>query len=156
MSFVNISLHMTPGPWWSCTRAWRLPTTSRCASASSSLMNRWRSQIFLVNKSAAIFKLRYGGQGVYDTFKFFFLLIHSCKPLLFSEKLSKGSSGDALMAYQIAFDMYESATQQFLSRVLAAIKKTAPVPQGQKTWRNLSSQNVKPDLLKKQVRLHEL
>ena len=33
------------------------------------------------------------------------------------------------MAYQIAFDMYESATQQFLSRVLAAIKKTAPVPQ---------------------------
>ena len=30
------------------------------------------------------------------------------------------------MAYQIAFDMYESATQQFLSRVLAAIKKTAP------------------------------
>ena len=34
------------------------------------------------------------------------------------------------MAYQIAFDMYESATQQFLSRVLAAIKKTAPVPLG--------------------------
>lgn len=45
------------------------------------------------------------------------------------EKLSKGSSAEALMAYQIAFDMYESATQQFLSRVLAAIKKTAPVPQ---------------------------
>ena len=44
----------------------------------------------------------------------------------FSEKLSKGSSREALMAYQIAFDMYESATQQFLSRVLAAIKKTAP------------------------------
>merc|ERR1719420_2467051 len=42
------------------------------------------------------------------------------------EKLSAGSSADALMAYQIAFDMYESATQQFLSRVLAAIKKTAP------------------------------
>ena len=30
------------------------------------------------------------------------------------------------MAYQIAFDMYESATQQFLTRVLAAIRKTAP------------------------------
>ena len=30
------------------------------------------------------------------------------------------------MAYQIAFDLYESATQQFLSRVLATIKKTAP------------------------------
>ena len=42
------------------------------------------------------------------------------------EKLSAGSPADALMAYQIAFDMYESATQQFLSRVLAAIRKTAP------------------------------
>jgi len=42
------------------------------------------------------------------------------------KKLSAGSSADALMAYQIAFDMYESATQQFLSRVLAAIRKTAP------------------------------
>ena len=44
------------------------------------------------------------------------------------EKLSSGSSKDALMAYQIAFDMYESATQQFLTRVLNAIRKTAPVP----------------------------
>jgi 26S proteasome regulatory subunit N2 len=42
------------------------------------------------------------------------------------EKLSAGSPSDALMAYQIAFDLYESATQQFLSRVLAAIRKTAP------------------------------
>ena len=43
------------------------------------------------------------------------------------EKLSAGSSADSLMAYQIAFDMYESATQQFLSSsVLAAIRKTAP------------------------------
>jgi len=42
------------------------------------------------------------------------------------EKLSKGSSADALMAYQIAFDLYESATQQFLSIVLSIIKKTAP------------------------------
>ena len=42
------------------------------------------------------------------------------------EKLSAGSPADALMAYQIASDMYESATQQFLSRVLAAIRKTAP------------------------------
>lgn len=49
---------------------------------------------------------------------------------MITEKLSKGSSGDALMAFQIAFDMYESATQQFLSRVLAAIKKTAPVAAG--------------------------
>jgi hypothetical protein len=42
------------------------------------------------------------------------------------EKLSAGSSTDALMAYQIAFDRSVSATQQFLSRVLAAIRKTAP------------------------------
>merc|ERR1719186_2070890 len=42
------------------------------------------------------------------------------------EKLSAGTSADGLMAYQIAFDMYESATQQFLTRVLAAIRKTAP------------------------------
>jgi 26S proteasome regulatory subunit N2 len=42
------------------------------------------------------------------------------------EKLCAGPSSDALMAYQIAFDLYESATQQFLSRVLAAIRKTAP------------------------------
>jgi len=43
------------------------------------------------------------------------------------EKLSTGSHADALMAYQIAFDMYESATQQFLTNVLAAVRKTAPV-----------------------------
>ena len=43
------------------------------------------------------------------------------------ERLSNGSAEDALMAYQLAFDMYESATQQFLTRVLAAIRKTAPV-----------------------------
>jgi len=42
------------------------------------------------------------------------------------EKLSGGTEADALMAYQIAFDLYESATQQFLSRVLSAIRKTAP------------------------------
>ncbi len=34
------------------------------------------------------------------------------------EKLVKSSSEDSiLMGYQIAFDMYESATQQFLQRV---------------------------------------
>lgn len=32
------------------------------------------------------------------------------------------------MAYQIAFDMYESATQQFLGRVLQALHATAPLP----------------------------
>lgn len=32
------------------------------------------------------------------------------------------------MAYQIAFDMYESAPQQFLWRVIEALRVTAPVP----------------------------
>lgn len=32
------------------------------------------------------------------------------------------------MAYQIAFDLYESATQQFLGRVLQALRATAPLP----------------------------
>lgn len=33
------------------------------------------------------------------------------------------------MAYQIAFDMYESATQQFLGRVLLELRGAAPIPQ---------------------------
>ncbi|KAH8272108.1 26S proteasome non-ATPase regulatory subunit 1 [Drosophila bipectinata] len=33
-----------------------------------------------------------------------------------------------LMAYQIAFDLYESATQEFLGNVLQALKNTAPIP----------------------------
>ena len=33
-----------------------------------------------------------------------------------------------LMGYQIAFDMYDSATQQFLNRVQTALRATAPVP----------------------------
>lgn len=35
---------------------------------------------------------------------------------------------DFLMAYQIAFDLYESGTQQFLIRVIQSIKQFAPVP----------------------------
>lgn len=32
------------------------------------------------------------------------------------------------MAYQIAFDMYDSATQQFLNRVQTTLRAGAPVP----------------------------
>lgn len=32
------------------------------------------------------------------------------------------------MAYQIAFDLYESATQQFLGSVMQALRATAPLP----------------------------
>jgi len=61
------------------------------------------------------------------------------------EKLSKGSSADALMAYQIAFDMYESATQQFLSRVLAAIKKTAPAKQEEEAEEKAEGEKMETD-----------
>lgn len=44
------------------------------------------------------------------------------------DKLSKGSEESLSMAYQIAFDLYESATQQFLGRVLQALMSTAPIP----------------------------
>ncbi|KAG8201986.1 hypothetical protein JTE90_027458 [Oedothorax gibbosus] len=44
------------------------------------------------------------------------------------EKLCKGTEEVSLMGFQIAFDLYESATQQFLARVLQALKATAPIP----------------------------
>ncbi|XP_064455516.1 26S proteasome non-ATPase regulatory subunit 1-like [Ornithodoros turicata] len=48
-------------------------------------------------------------------------------------RLVKGSGQEStLMAYQIAFDLYESATQQFLTRVLQALKALAPAPKADK------------------------
>lgn len=44
------------------------------------------------------------------------------------EKLVKAEETSVLMAYQIAFDMYDSATQQFLNRVQTSLRATAPVP----------------------------
>lgn len=44
------------------------------------------------------------------------------------EKLTKDNEDSVLMAYQIGFDLYESATQQFLGRVQAALRATAPIP----------------------------
>lgn len=43
-------------------------------------------------------------------------------------KLAKGDEDSQLMAYQLSFDLYESATQQFLARVLTALKATVPLP----------------------------
>lgn len=37
------------------------------------------------------------------------------------------------MAYQIAFDLYDSATQQFLQRVTNALRSTVPLPEVEKT-----------------------
>ena len=44
------------------------------------------------------------------------------------EKLIKGEEDSVLMAYQIGFDLYESATQQFLQRIQSALRATAPIP----------------------------
>lgn len=45
------------------------------------------------------------------------------------DRLTKSERNeDSLMAYQIAFDLYESGTQQFLIRVIQSIKEFAPVP----------------------------
>jgi 26S proteasome regulatory subunit N2 len=41
------------------------------------------------------------------------------------EKLLQKTEESVLMAYQIGFDLYESATQDFLQRVLNALRKTA-------------------------------
>ncbi|KAF5287749.1 hypothetical protein FQA39_LY15769 [Lamprigera yunnana] len=44
------------------------------------------------------------------------------------DKLVQGHEESQLMAYQIAFDLYESATQQFLGRILQALRATSPLP----------------------------
>lgn len=44
------------------------------------------------------------------------------------DKLTTSTDLDVLMGYQIAFDLYESATQQFLGQVLQALRSTAPIP----------------------------
>ena len=48
--------------------------------------------------------------------------------LAYFSNIFLGTKDDILMAYQIAFDLYESATQQFLNNILQAIKRTAPIP----------------------------
>ncbi|XP_057651046.1 26S proteasome non-ATPase regulatory subunit 1 [Diorhabda carinulata] len=53
------------------------------------------------------------------------------------DKLVTGKEDSELMAYQIAFDLYESATQQFLERILVALRATAPLP-------SLLEEKVKP------------
>lgn len=64
--------------------------------------------------------------------------VNMCQCLIFLEdplsvaeildKLTHGSQESVLMAYQIAFDLYDSATQQFLGKVLQALRSTAPIP----------------------------
>lgn len=59
------------------------------------------------------------------------------------EELTQGGETQVLMAYQIAFDLYESATQEFLGQVLQALKGTAPVPSALVS--SLKPQGVKDD-----------
>ncbi|CAH0557450.1 unnamed protein product [Brassicogethes aeneus] len=64
--------------------------------------------------------------------------VNMCQCLIFLEdplsvaeildKLVQGQEENQLMSYQIAFDLYESATQQFLEQVLLALRRTAPIP----------------------------
>lgn len=44
------------------------------------------------------------------------------------EKLIKTSESQTLMAYQIAFDLYENASQQFLAGICKVLKALAPIP----------------------------
>lgn len=44
------------------------------------------------------------------------------------EKLIKTSENQTLMAYQIAFDLYENASQQFLAGIRKVLKSLAPMP----------------------------
>ncbi|XP_067949261.1 26S proteasome non-ATPase regulatory subunit 1-like [Watersipora subatra] len=51
----------------------------------------------------------------------------SCADIL--EKLVKSGDHDSvLMAYQIGFDLYDSATQKFIHKVQASIRACAPIP----------------------------
>ncbi|CAF0936152.1 unnamed protein product, partial [Didymodactylos carnosus] len=44
------------------------------------------------------------------------------------QKLVRGTTDQMLMAYQIGFDLYESATQQFLNKIQDSLRVQAPIP----------------------------
>lgn len=73
----------------------------------------------------------YRGLGTPDYVSMCQCLIFLEDPLAVAEildKLTKSEEYNVLMSYQIGFDLYESATQQFLGQVLQALKATAPIP----------------------------
>lgn len=73
----------------------------------------------------------YRGLAVPDYVNMVQCLIFLEDPLAVAEildKLTTSNELDVLMGYQIAFDLYESATQQFLGLVLQALRATAPIP----------------------------
>lgn len=86
----------------------------------------------------------YRGLGVPDYVNTVQCLIFLEDPMSVAELLdglTKGGDQQVLMAYQIAFDLYESATQDFLGKVLQALKGTAPIPSALVS--NLKPQGVK-------------
>ena len=61
------------------------------------------------------------------------------------ENLLKSDKSDSsLMAFQIGFDLYENATQQFLQKIQAALRATAPIPLPSPTVLKSTSATVKP------------
>ena len=44
------------------------------------------------------------------------------------QSLVRGTIDQMLMGYQIGFDLYESATQQFLNKIQEALRVQAPIP----------------------------
>lgn len=44
------------------------------------------------------------------------------------QSLVRGTTDQMLMGYQIGFDLYESATQQFLNKIQEALRVQAPIP----------------------------
>lgn len=73
----------------------------------------------------------YRGLGTPDYVNMCQCLIFLEDPLAVAEildKLTHGPQESVLMAYQIGFDLYDSATQQFLGQVLQALRSTAPIP----------------------------
>lgn len=88
----------------------------------------------------------YRGLGVPDYVNMVQCLIFLEDPLSVAElldNLTKGGDHLVHMAYQIAFDLYESATQQFLGQVLQALKATAPIPSA--LISNLKPQGINKD-----------
>lgn len=86
----------------------------------------------------------YRNLGIPDYVNMVQCLIFLEQPLVVAElldRLTKGGDTQVLMGYQIAFDLYESATQEFLGQVLQALKETAPVPSALVS--NLKPQGVK-------------
>ncbi|KAL1140086.1 hypothetical protein AAG570_000018 [Ranatra chinensis] len=57
------------------------------------------------------------------------------------EKLSKDTEENVMMGYQLAFDIYESATQQLVNRIVQLLSAAAPVP-----WVTTTQPRVPPIL----------